>query len=1733
MSQKFEETFGETLDEIDDVAIVGMSIRVPGAKNLEEFWQLLREGREGMRELSEEEVAGAGVSEAERSSPRYVRRAGFLDDIEQFDASFFDFSAREAEMLDPQQRLFLESAWEALESSGHDPGRFDGRIGVFAGSGLSAYLAQVIAAQQGAPGGLLPAIIANDKDHLATRVSYKLNLRGPSIAVQTACSTSLVAVHQAWLSLRTYQSDMALAGGVSIRVPQQAGYLYEEGSVLSPDGRCRPFDAKAAGTVFGSGVGVVVLRRLEDARRDGDVIHAVIKGSAINNDGADKVGYTAPCLARQAEVISEALAVAGVDPHTVGYVEAHGTGTSLGDPIEMAALVEAFGPGEAGSCAVGSVKGNIGHLDAASGVAGLIKAALIVSKGELVPSVHFESLNPRIELRGSPFHVNGQLRPWPTAGVRRAGVSSFGIGGTNAHVVLEEPPRRERPVTSERSEILYLSGRTETAVDRATELLADALESSGLEPGPVAYTLQERRAFRRRRAVVVKGGAREAADTLRQRRGQPVGEAPETAAPVLWVFPGQGSQLAGMGRELYDTEEVFRAAVVSCAEVLDAELGFDVREALWGDRTAQLGETWLTQPALFTVQLAAARQWSAWGVNPAAMVGHSLGEWVAACVAGVFSLETGLRLVAGRARAMQACAPGMMLAVSVAEEKLSPLLPADVELSAVNGPEQCVVGGALEAIDELARALEAQGIGAQPLDTSHAFHTRSMAPARAALFAALSRETLRAPSVPLVSTVTGDWLTDAEATSPSYWADQLLAPVRFGAALETLARGQRDALWLEMGPRQALRRPMRAAAGTAPVICAGKLTAATSERAALLEAAGALWEAGVPVRPSAPCPRVQLPSYPFERRRYWIDARSRADGSPWRELVKQPDHRAWLYTPEWKRLGAPGPTAGGSWLVFEEPGGVELADELSRSGRRAWRVRPGRAYAHDAGSDAFEVVPGSRDDLERLWAALGADGDELSGIACCWGPSAGTDPVDGEQALRRSQELLALVQSLPPSERTRAIALVTVGAHEVTGAEELHPVAALLGGFSAVLEQELSGVRALHLDLESTDLSPALRRSLVRELVRTDGPSTVAFRGRARWTPTYEPLAAQPARPSVLRDRGVYLITGGLGGIGLAIAEHLAAAVKARLVLVGRSGDGQLGEPARAALDRIAASGAETMIGAADVAVPAELAEVIRRAEERFGPLDGVIHAAGLRSDSALCPLDGAALPELERQFRAKVDGILALEEVLAGVPLDFCALCSSLATILGGIGLGAYAAANRFMETFVRARNRGRELAWQIIDWDAWRPAELAPSVPAQLGQRWELAMTREEGARVFATSVAFDELAQVVVSTVDLARRRALDASDEGKRKVQRAARSLHPRPMLLTAYAPARDEMERALVDLVENLVGVSPVGIEDDFFELGGDSLMATQFLAYLRGRFGAATPSIAELLAAGSIARMVPLFSGQEARPALEPPEELDPARDVGLRDTFVLGTRAARPPGSPRVVLLTGATGFLGSFLLRELLTRTDADVLCLVRAANVEAGRQRIVDALSGWARHVESRPERIAPLLGELSEPAFGLGEEEFCRLAAAVDAVYHNGALVNFVYPYTRLRATNIEGTHEVLRFAARHCTPVHFVFDHRRLLLGRRGDRRPHQRDARTGGVRRALRRLRCHQVGRRAERGARGTAGAAGHHLPARLRRGGRAQRKRQHAGLPVPHGEGLRPARRGSRIRPGRRHDAG
>jgi acyl transferase domain-containing protein/thioesterase domain-containing protein len=1358
------------------IAIVGMAGRFPGAEGVPQFWENLRSGVESIRPLSDEELEAAGVEPALLRDRDYVKAGGVLEGLRLFDASFFGFSPKDAAIMDPQHRHFLEVVHAAFELAGHAPSSFPGAIGVFAGCGMNAYFVRNVLTNPEllrSVGFFLLRHTGNDRDFMPSMVSYKLDLRGPSMAIQTACSTSLVAVHVACQSLLSGECDMALAGGVTIQVPHGQGYLYHENEPVSPDGHCRPFDARSAGTVVTSGAGVVVLRRLSDAVRDGDAIHALIRGSAVNNDGSTKVGYLAPSVEGHAQVVAEALAVAGVSADTISYLEAHGTGTRVGDPIELAALTQAFREttDRKQFCRIGSVKSNIGHLDTAAGVASLIKVVESLKHRQIPPSLHFESPNPEIDFSSSPFVVNDRLHAWDVAEgrPRRAGISSLGIGGTNAHVVVEEAPEAGASDPPERSwQLLPLSCRSGTALEAATRnLVREVRDRPELPLADVAFTLQQGREPYEQRRVVACRSLEEAADLLESADPKRVFTARSAESPpsVVFMFAGAGGQHPQMGRELYESEPVYREALDRCFGLLARELDYDLKAVLFPHPDAEeaaareLEEPTRLCPAIFATEYALAHLWRSWGIEPAALIGHSLGEYAAACLAGVMSLEDALALVMLRARLLKHVSEGRMLVVPLPESEVRERMGSDLDLAAVNAPSLCVASGTTEHLEALHSALAAEEVEARFLRVASAGHCRLLDPILEEFRRGLSSIRLHLPRIPYIANVSGTW-AGPEVRDPEYWVRHFRQTVRFSDGLAQLLRDGNRAL-LELGPGQTLASLARQQPTRTRAILSSlpRPDAATSALEHSLTTLGRLWIAGLPVewsrlRGEERRRRVTLPTYPFERQPYWIEpGRSLAlpaDGDA--PLQKQASLEDWFYRPIWRRSAIAASSledtaaAKSRWLIFLDSAGLgaAFAEQLEASGHEIVTVREGDTF-YCFGDREYALAPeAGRSGYDELLGAL-ADRQLLpERIAHFWLITADETVRPGSSFLHRNQErgfysLLFLAQALAGAETLPSrIGVVSNGMQSVEGEDLPYPEKATLLGPVQVIPRELPGVHCQSIDIALGRASrrghsrfplPDLARTLVRELTAEPAAAVVAYRGQERWERDWErerPAAADAAAP--LRRHGVYLVTGGLGGIGLTVAEHLARRVQARLVLVGRSAlppadawDAWLdahaeGDPTSdriRSMRRLEELGAEVQVVAADVADIEAMRQLLADARDRFGSVHGVFHAAGTLEDGVI----QSKTPEAaERVFTAKLHGTLVLDRLLRDDPLDFLVLFSSTSTCLGPAGQVDYTAANCFLDAFAQSRARRDRGATIALAWGVWNEAGRAIELSRRL---------------------------------------------------------------------------------------------------------------------------------------------------------------------------------------------------------------------------------------------------------------------------------------------------------------------------------------------------------------------------------------------------------------------------------
>ncbi|MEV4481654.1 SDR family NAD(P)-dependent oxidoreductase [Micromonospora coxensis] len=1432
------------------VAVTAVACRFPGAPDADAFWRLLIEAREGLTRFTDEDLAARGVPRRVRRDPAYVPVGGLIDGQDLFDPAPFGFTDAEAALLDPQQRLFLECAWQALERGGHGGGRDAGAVGVFAGAAHSAYLTSNLAGRwdpTGAgpdPGGSLQTAISTHTDYLPLQVAYRLGLTGPAIAVNTTCSTSLVAVHLAVQSLLTEECDTALAGGTSLIVPQGQGYRHVPDGIFSVDGRVRPFSADGTGIVYSQGVGVVVLRRLADALADGDPVLAVVHGTAVNNDGADKAGFTAPSVRGQARVIAEALAVAGVAPTQVGYVEAHGTATRLGDPVEVTALRQVFGSGPAW-CGLGSVKSTIGHANTAAGIAAFIKTVLARQHGVIPASLHARPINELLGLDGSPFEVATETRPWPDRPY--AGVSSFGIGGTNCHVVLGPAPEREPSEPDPRPHLLVASGHDADSAQAGGVALAEVPADRHL--ADVAHTLARGRVHGPHRVAVVAGPD----GTRRVPAPVPAASRPPR---LVFAFPGAGSAFPGMGSQLYAQEPGFAAAVDECADLLAAHLGRDVRVALRPDADpGLLADAAVGLPATFAVSVATARLLADWGVHPDTVLGHSVGEYAAAVTAGVLTLPDAARLVAVRCREVaRAAAGGGMLAVALPAADVSDLLAGhpELDLSVVNAPDACVVSGPSAALDAFAATLPE--VRPVRLRVDAALHSRLVEPALPPLAEAAAAVTPVRPRLSYASTVTGALAVD-EVADRTYWVRQLRAPVLFSAALRAALNGigaaegaDTEVLFVQVGPGTALvglarRHRLATIRAVVPTMPSDEIGA---DAATLREALGALWCHGAAVDPAAGHGagrrRVTAPGYAFQRRRFWIDP----DGGP--AVVSTVDVDEPIQVPVWQQAAPPAvrPRLRGRWLVA--PGNDDgltaaVCAAITAAGATAQpvSVRPvaGRTTGAVDGPEQYGAVPSGPEADDAATGVADADGMMIL-------PG---DDGDPRAAVRRQAEIARLLASTD----VPVLVAVTRRAVAVLPDESPDPAQAAALVLPRVIAQERRGVRWSGVDVGAGSGSGEAASAVVAhaaELADNADPGAQwAVRGGRRWLRALVPWRPDPPQPDP--STGTVLILGGLGAVGTTIAGHFAAAGH-HVVVTSRHGEPAPDTDRGRALVRARTTGAPVSVRRLD-ATDAQATTALLGELSGTGPLALVVHAAAAAGEDRWTTLRDATDAQVAEQLAAKLDTARSLRQAVAALPPDrrppLVLLMSSVATLIGGVGTGPYAAANAALEAYAADADTP-ECRWLAVAWDAWRTGAGGPDPAVSLQDVLDApaglaAMDRVRAARTVAPSL-------VAVSPRDL------------PAVLTAAARSAAAAPPGTSGPVAAMTATEEIVARLWARLTGEPVAGPDADFFALGGHSLLATRMLAQLREQTGVGL-RLADLLAHPTVGGLAALCDvGREA-----------------------------------------------------------------------------------------------------------------------------------------------------------------------------------------------------------------------------------------------------------------------------
>jgi acyl transferase domain-containing protein/acyl carrier protein len=1392
-----------------EIAVIGMSGRFPGAKSLDEFWNNLKNGVESITFFTREYLQEAGISSRLLEDSNYVRTNGsILESKDYFDASFFGYSPSEAEIMEPQIRIFHECVWEALEDAGYNPYIYDGAIGLYAGASSSFnWEAASFLSGKNDTLGAYEVSLLRDRENLCTKVSYKLNLKGPAVLVQSACSTSLAAIDQACRALLTGLCDLVLAGGICIDSAAKEGYIYQEGMLMSPDGHCRTFDAEAKGIVPGEGAGVVLLKLLENALEDGDHIHGVIKGTAINNDGSRKVGYTAPSIKGQVEVILAALRMAEVEPESITYIETHGTGTILGDPIEIKALIQAFNSRKKGFCGIGSLKTNIGHLDAAAGVASFIKTLLALKHRLIPPSLNFNSPNGKIDFINSPFYVNTALTPWITHNnteLLRAGVSSLGIGGTNVHIVLEESPTRERdivPTASNPAQLILLSAKTESALNRASQRLVDYFRKNpGIPLEDAAFSLQVgRNAFKYRRALLSASKEEVVNKLLSQEPGAMARMycLREENPPVVFVFPGafpgKGLQPDNAKLRLYQGIPLFRQELDRCLQIFKGNTD----------------DPGISRALHMAIEYALARYLIKLGVKPFAVIGYGIGQYAAACLCGIFSLEHAL------------------------------------ELALYKG------------------------------------HTRFEEKIR--------QIKLNKPKINFMSSVSNKWLTPAQAVNPAYWIAASKESVQSSAA-ETVCRllaNEEILIYVETGAGNRLKDFARQEDSKENqrfyVSLLEETAGDTTNDDYLLGKLGELWIYGEGIdwmvfHSGEKRQRVPLPTYPFAEQPYPV---TRNLFQVYSQLackktvtLKNPDISAWFYLPSWSRGQSLSyhnsqMQPGACWLVFVDEGSIGLlvVKQLKKMKQEVIIVSIGTEFSR-VGPGHYLVNPREKSHYEMVLRELSGMGKMPGTILHLWGlyPAPSEEPnsqLFDELQYKGFYSLLFLAKAIGQQKFNDDIRLAVVANQtaDITGNDPIRPEKSVVVGLTKVISQEFPFIICRAVDIvlprPGEPQEKKVAEQMIRDLSSGSFEPVTAYRGDYRWIQTFSPLPLKEVGDNMpkLRKKGIYLIIGGLGDIGGVLAEYLAQQVQARLVLMGRSPipAGQQGDDSvnrkMLKIKKIEELGGQVLVVSADVAKPEQLEQAVTHSEAYFGgSINGVFHAAGDTGASNRCTIDKVDEANCRAQFQARVYGLMALDRVMRTREPDFCLVVSSLVSVLAGPGFAAYAASCIFMDTFVQYRSKRDHIHWISVNTAEWLFREIPSFVESRIGTDVkELFMTIEEGVETFKRILCHCPENRIVVSTGDLQSRINKWIKLDSIRRYKSAGvgnkTALNPRPDLPYPYAAPVNYIQQTLVNIWQDLFGFQPLGIHDEFFQLGGDSLKAITVISQIHKKLDVAVPLV--------------------------------------------------------------------------------------------------------------------------------------------------------------------------------------------------------------------------------------------------------------------------------------------------
>ena len=1455
-----------------EIAVIGMACRFPGASNVHEYWENLKNGVESVSVFSDEELREYANREEDITNPKYIKSKGLIEGAAYFDASFFGFSPNEANALDPQIRILTQTAYHALEDAGYGFGEANKNVGVFVGA-LPSVNWQLHCFNNAGDqySEQFSSLILNDKDFAATRLSYLLNLHGPSSTIYTACSTSLVTIDMACQSLLTGKSNIAMAGGVALSLPYKSGYLHEQGMIMSKDGHTRSFDENASGTVWSDGVGIVVLKRLEDAINDGNQIHAVIKGSGVNNDGNRKIGYTAPSIQGQIEVIEDAMNMAEVSPESISYIEGHGSATSLGDKIEISALSEVFKTVKGDyKCPIASVKSNIGHLNTASGIAGFIKVCLMLKHSQIPPSVHFEVPNSTLIKTNCPFYVNNTLQEWKSNNTPlRAGVSSFGIGGTNAHIILEEAPTAKKSKEDIRKPLVILSAKTHDSLQNLSVAVKDyILQNPSLNIDYLTYTLQVgRQHFQHRKAVLF-----EDIEQLAKSLSKTTFETAIDTPKIVMMFPGMGTIYSNLGKDIYLKEYAFRKAMDQCFSILKAKTGQNYKTILYPENGLEIPKDFQRpQLLIFAFEYSLFVLLKSWGIIPNYVVGYSLGEYVAACVSEIFTLESAFDILIERGRLINTLNTGGMLAVPLSIEAVKPFMTADIDV-AINNGKSIVVAAEQVHLQKFKQVLEDSGTDTIEINASYALHSSEMRPILSDFQAILSKHTFHEPTIPMISNATGDWC-DANVTETGYWTKHLSETIEFHKGLTTLIKEHPNAIFLEVGAGNSLSLLARRTGSENEhqlrlISLVKKAKVKTTDHDYLLKAIGTLWQYGGKVdwkvyNNGLHKNIISLPNYSFEKKTFDIVPKDVLNGAinP-RNFSKRSDISSWFYVPTWQRnplliKTTQNDTDGKTILIFgnkkEDTDGLLLEKEVEDTlifaeFGNSFSISNEREYVLDYNK---------KDDIIALFKALEKNEITIDIIldVSNIGKSASND-------ISNLQRVVTLFQGISKSShayRKLEYCIVVENVFSIYGNEQINPWNSTLLSATKVIPQENPFVQCRFIEIDSETYKN--KRSLYYQQILKDQESTVkdkivSYKGTSRWIQNMlpYPLASKKPTASQIQHGGTYLIIGGLGDLGYIISKYLLEKFETNIILIGRSQlpkksewehwlqenntTSSLGSKITKAANLAKLKGTVEFVQA-DSTNYEDLTQVFEKVQAKFSQIDGVFHSAGAIAQNSFNVVNSIDEEQLAFHFPVKTKGLEVIQKVVGEHPVTFVAIMSSLSSILGGLGMIGYAGANQYMDSMVKYQNNmNSSTKWMTFNFSNWEGWDADFEGLLLSDSALETFITADEGEKVFNGLFSKGNMhSQIIISPVDLL---SLKEKWENTQEVvieekQSFDSGLNTKPELSSEYKAPSTDLEKELVHIWEEIFGFEPIGILDDFMELGGDSLKAITMLSHVHGR----------------------------------------------------------------------------------------------------------------------------------------------------------------------------------------------------------------------------------------------------------------------------------------------------------